>query len=403
MSQAHSKESGLLIGITYAFAYAIYGIFFPFIPLILRAKGLSDAEAGVALSAAGLAAMVGPIVFAHVADRKLQFRYLMPIFVLLGAVFVGLLDIPHTVVTAFFVIFLLYFFLIPAVSLLDSFTMEFVIRGKRIGLNRSFLNYRIWGSIGFMLPSVALVLWFAAHQVNVELLVMMSMGTMVACALSALFLPANEPVHSDVNLPSKEAFQSAIRPPLRRFFIANFFSGLALGVYYILFPRFLQELGCSIVEVGLIINAGVLCEVVLMPFGRRLIDYFGLELMMLVGYATIPIRMLIMVLLPSIPVMVGVQLLHAPLAIGVFAGTPIFLQQRADPSFRHSLQSLNSALVMGFTRFSGPLISSFVLGMSASQPALEGLSRALLVSGGLGLISTGIFYGVYRQSRVSAI
>jgi len=401
MRHVPSKDSGLSIGITYAGAFAIYGIFFPFIPLIVRAKGLSDAEAGLALSAAGLAAMVGPVFFAHIADRKLQFRYLMPILLMLGALVVGLLDMSHTVVSAFFVIFLLYLFLIPAVSLLDSFTMDFVIRGQREGRKRSFQDYRIWGSIGFMLPSVALALWFSAHLVNVELLVVMSIATMVVCAVSALFLPANEPVQNDANLPSKEAFQCAIRPPLRTFFMANFFSGLALGVYYILFPRFLQELGCSIVEVGLIINAGVLCEVILMPFGRRLIDRFGLEVVMLMGYATIPVRMLIMVLFPSIPVMVAVQLLHAPLALGVFVSTPIFLQQRADPSFRHSLQSLNSALVLGFTRFCGPLIASIVMGISAGQPAIDGLSRALAVTGVLGLVSTIIFYQVYREGKAS--
>ena len=133
MLHVPSKDSGLSIGITYAGAFAIYGIFFPFIPLIVRAKGLSDAEAGLALSAAGLAAMVGPVFFAHIADRKLQFRYLMPILLMLGALVVGLLDMSHTVVSAFFVIFLLYLFLIPAVSLLDSFTMDFVIRGQREG------------------------------------------------------------------------------------------------------------------------------------------------------------------------------------------------------------------------------------------------------------------------------
>jgi MFS family permease len=162
MANVPSKESGLPIGITYAVAFAIYGIFFPFIPLIVRAKGLSDAEAGVALSATGLAAMVGPLFFAHIADRKLQFRYLMPLLLLLGALVVGLLDISHTVPTAFAVTFLLYLFIIPAVSLLDSFTMDFVIRGQRAGRNRSFQDYRIWGSIGFMVPSVALALWFSA-------------------------------------------------------------------------------------------------------------------------------------------------------------------------------------------------------------------------------------------------
>ena len=54
---------------------------------------------------------------------------------------------------------------------------------------------------------------------------------------------------------------------------------------------------------------------------------------------------------------------------------------------------------MGFTRFCGPLIASVVIGMSAGQPAIAGLSWALVVSGVLGLISTVIFYGVYLDSR----
>lgn len=383
-----------MIGLTYAISFGIYGVFFPFIPLILRAKGFSDAEVGLALSAAGLSSMIGPPLFAHIADRSVQFRRLMPVLLLISTLFVCLLDKSISVFSAFAALFLLYLFLIPALSLLDSFTMDFILRHRAAesGRPRMFQDFRVWGSIGFMVPTLCLALIFRGAPLDPHLLVSITTGITLAAVLCSIFLPPNTPTKHATELPSKQALLAATRRPLRDFFIASFMVGVALGIYFTYFPRFLQELGCSMAQIGLIINLGVLFEVLLMPFGRKLIERYGLERIMLVGFLALPLRMFLMVLYPTLPMVIAVQLLHAPLALGLFVSTPIYLQRHAQPSYRHSLQSLNASLVTGLTRFIGPMLGAAVVGLMVGSSALEEIVWVIATAGVLAVGATVIFY-----------
>jgi MFS family permease len=138
--------------------------------------------------------------------------------------------------------------------------------------------------------------------------------------------------------------------------------------------------------------------VLLMPFGRKLIERYGLERVMLLGFCSLPLRIFLMVLSPTLPMVIAVQLLHAPLALGLFVSTPIYLQQHALPSYRHSLQSLNVALVMGLTRFIGPMLGAWVVASLLGQHPIEGLLQAMVTAGALAIVATGIFYrGCYRK------
>jgi PPP family 3-phenylpropionic acid transporter len=401
--QTAKSESGIVIGLTYAISFGIYGVFFPFIPLILRAKGFSDAEVGIALSAAGLSSMLGPPIFAHAADRVVQFRRLMPVLLLISTVFVWLLDRSVSVFAAFAALFLLYLFLIPALSLLDSFTMDFILRNHAPdrGRPRAFQDFRVWGSMGFMVPSLGLALAFRGAPLDPSLLVHLTLAITLAAVVCSTFLPPNSPTKHATELPSKQALLAATRRPLRDFFIASFMVGMALGIYFTYFPRFLQEMGCSIVEVGLIINLGVLFEVLLMPFGRRLIDRFGLERIMLIGFLSLPLRMFLMVICPTLPMVIAVQLLHAPLALGLFVSTPVYLQRHAQPSYRHSLQSLNAALVVGLTRFIGPMVGATVIGSMGHLVPIESLVWAIATAGVLAVVAAVVFYRGSRSERAA--
>jgi PPP family 3-phenylpropionic acid transporter len=395
------QESGIPIGMTYALGFAIYGILFPFFPIVLKSQGLDDSQTSLALSGAGLAALVGPIIFAHVADRKVAFRRLLPLLLAVSTIVLELMRFSRTVSSAFCAVFLLYFFLIPGLSLLDSFCMDFVLRGSDRGRPRRFQDYRIWGSIGFMFPAVALALWFSEHTAQSSLLITMTMCFTSATAVCALLLPPNAPSRKVAKLPSVEAFRAAMRSPLREFFLANFFAGVGLSIYYISYPIFLHQLGCSVVELGLIINLGVLYEILVMPFAERLIRFVGIRWIILIGFATIPVRMALSAWWPTIPMAIGVQLLHAPLVLGLFVAVPIFLQEQALPSFRHSLQSLNATMIFGLTRFIGPAVGSLVV-VSAPGGGLDGLIRGLVLAGLCGAVATAIFYFACNPKAVSA-
>ena len=383
--------SGTSIGVTYAASFMIYGILIPFLPLILNAQGLSDKETSIAMGGTGLAALIAPVFFAHLADRKFPFRALMPILLLATAASLALLGLSTTAASTFVIIFATYFALIPALTLLDSFTMDFVIRNSRAARKRTFESYRIWGSLGFMVPTIGLTWWFSDKHIPATTLVALCVLSCLVAALCARKLPGNSPSASKAELPSRQALSAAVAPPLRGLFVANCFASSALAIFYITYPRFLQEIGCSTATTGLIINLGVLYEIILMPFSGRIIAALGLRNVILLGLLSLPIRLFISAAWPTIPVAIATQIFHGPLVIGLLIGVPIFLQQNADNSFRHSLQSINTTINHGLTRIIGPAIAATLIGLGGNIGALTGLTRAIFAAGFLGLIGTACF------------
>lgn len=386
-----ASPSGISIGVTYAASFTIYGILIPFLPLILNALGHSDTETSLAMSGTGLAALIAPIFFAHLADRKVPFRALMPVLLLATATALALLGLSTTATSTFVIVFATYFALIPALTLLDSFTMDFVIRSSGSARKRTFESYRIWGSLGFMVPTIGLTWWFSDQHIPAPTLIALCVMSCVVAAVCARNLPGNSPSASKAELPSRQALAAALTPPLRGLFVANCFAGSALAIFYITYPRFLQEIGCSTATTGLIINLGVLYEIILMPFSGRIIGALGLRNVILLGLLSLPIRLFISAAWPTIPVAIATQLFHGPLVIGLLIGVPIFLQQNADSSFRHSLQSVNTTINHGLTRIIGAAIAALLIGLGQSGNALHGLTRAIVAAGVLGLIGTAYF------------
>jgi PPP family 3-phenylpropionic acid transporter len=377
-----------ILTLTYFTIFGIYGVFIPFLPIILHEQGLSDTQVTLALIANGLAAIFAPLIISHFADRILAIRHLLS--VLTGCttlmtpcwLFVDSLEL--AVITAF-----IYFSLIiPALSMLDAYTVQYTklnnlnSAGKKVG----FQSYRVWGSVGFMLPGLALLPLSSFFTINASLLVALSIFFGTIASFCAYYLPENIPIKTNSALPSAEALRAAIQPPLRGIFAATTIAGLALAMFYIAFPRFLQELGNSKTSVGLIINLGVAWEIMLMPWTAKLIERIGARSLVLIGLASIPVRLFVITLWPINAVIIATQFLHAPLVIGLFVSIPIFLGQVAGESYRFSLQSLNTTLVLGVSRSIGPFLGALALQYSGGS-ALSGLRVVLSFAGILGAVA----------------
>lgn len=393
------RRGGMAIGVTYAITMAAYGSILPFIPIILHANGLSDSNVSIALTAMGAAALVAPLCFGHLADRVLPFRTLHPILLTLTALAFPLLHLCSNTITAFAVVFALNVSLIPAIALLDSFTMEFIIQAGATEKPRKFEHYRVWGSIGFTIPSLLLFFCFRSHPASTDDLLLMGLIVSLGAAIAGRALPHNTPHGHTEDPPRREAIAAASKPPLRGVFIANFLAGLGVSIFYIVYPRLLQALGCPIAEIGLIINLGVLFEILMMPYTSKLIRGMGIEWVILLGFGAVATRFLAVALFPTKAVVIASQLLHAPLVIGCFVAIPIFLQMHARPSFRHSISGLNVSLILGVSRIVGPAIGALAL-MTATGDEIVALSRALLSAGLLGVVAVALFsYSLLKRTH----
>ena len=84
------------------------------------------------------------------------------------------------------------------------------------------------------------------------------------------------------------------------------------------------------------------------------------------------------------------QLLHVPLVICMFIALPMYLQEHADNSFRHSLQNLNVTLSQGIARCIGPALAAVYLFLSAGSE-IEKLLTVFFAIGMCGAVATVIY------------
>jgi PPP family 3-phenylpropionic acid transporter len=388
--------------IIYAFGYGIYGALLPFLPVILHDQGLSDSEVALALSATGVAGILSPLLVAHFADSVLPLRRLLCALFLSAALLTPFWLQVTSLLSAFLVTLAIFSLLMPALASLDTFTIDLAKRSEEDSSHPkvTFQGVRTWGSAGFLVPTILLLAAGIQSDLSTEVLVIL--GTVLA-ALSgciALILPHNQPVKSGTAKPSKEALRQAWTPPIRIIFIAGGIAGVALSMFFAVFPRYLQELGAETTTIGVTSAIGVLFEILLIPFTGRLIRRFGAKSVLLFGIAALPTRTLLLAAYPSLPLAICLQFLHAPVVVGMMVSVPILLHQVGGRTFRFSLQGLYTVITIGVARTLGPFLISPILAWYSDTPLL-GLRVSLLLCGILG-VSAAVVLGsaeITRKSR----
>jgi MFS family permease len=378
------------MSLVYATSLGAYGILTPLLPIVLHEQGFADAQVNIILAMQGIAVLMSPLLVGHLADRHMSVRALLAITFLLCGLLVPLWCVTKTVVSASAVAFIYFSISVPAISMLDALIVSVGSASSDSAAGKkgfTFQSVRIWGSIGFVVPG--LLLLPLSQIVTINSLLILSLGgiCMVLAGICALLLPPNAPMRMGSGSPSRDALRAAIRPPLREVFQASIVAGIALAMFYPAFPRLLQELGYSHTAVSLIINIGVFWEILLMPFTSSLIARLGTKNLMMLGIVSLPLRLVCVCLFPITWVIVAVQVLHAPLIIGLIVCIPIILGQMAAPEYRFSLQSVHTSLMYGLARAVGPLLAAAIASLWGSTGDLEALRAILLVASALAVIA----------------
>jgi MFS transporter, PPP family, 3-phenylpropionic acid transporter len=378
-----------LIG-TYLLTYAAFGLILPFLPLVLHAKGLSNAQIAIAIGTSGVSSLVAPSICAHLADRLFSCRTLLPMLLTGNTLALLLIRQGSSFIEQTLAVFMLFSMLIPCLGTLDSFTLAFIKNYPNNKRAPTFQSMRIWGSIGFIAPAFVLMLVPGWHAHTATELISLAGIVSLVGAVCAAFLPSNTPQVIHHTPPIKLALRAALSPPLRKLFAANLVANFGIATFFIVFPRFLHELAFSTVEIGLVTNIGVIAEIALMPFMAGLVQYIGLARLIAIGFIAIPLRLFTLAVWPSQSVAIATQLLHGPLVIGMFIALPIYLQEHADNSFRHSLQNLNVTLSQGIARCIGPALAAVYLFLSVGSE-IEKILTVFCAIGMCGVIATIIY------------
>jgi PPP family 3-phenylpropionic acid transporter len=375
-------------------SYAVIGCLVPYLPIYLASHGLPKPQIGQVLAIAAVATILSPVLVTLLADARLSGRILMAaLFTVAGAMLVILLPLHRFMPIA--AAYLLHSLAIrPALPLQDGLYFTIQQKSKLTGLaEEPYHRVRIFGSIGYMVPSFLLYFLFLIWPSGTWIAVVCGIAVAILGWINAMRLPGDAPTPpraADARVPTFEAGQRMLQPPLLVFCIAMFLFNIAAGGLYAFYPTYLTgKLHVPFKWVGLISNLGVCSEVGLIWGFGFLVRRFGLKAIMLAGTVGFAIRMGLLAGVPSVFVAVATQLLHGPMVLAIIITPPIFLNHHAHDRFRNSIQGLYTMAVVGTAQVMGYLLAGMI--------AKHGEQAAFTFSAATSLAAAGLIFVAFKE------
>jgi len=362
-------------------SYAVIGSVMPLMTVFLREQGGFDYfQIGLAMSLMSVPMLCSPALITLLADRNLDPRRILSAAYTCSAIVLTLIFFSGsiTLTLTLFVFHGLAF--VAMLPLQDGYFFSLAEESRRNGLAApEYPLVRIWGTIGFILPS--LILYIPLSQgAEPRMILPCAIGFCILSLLNSFSLkPVTRlPPASGRRLPSRQALIAIFAPNARWLSIGLFFGYLAAANYYAFIGNYLDEMvGVPKRHIGLIINLGVLIEVgctLIMPRVQRRIHLKGI---MVLGLGCMVTRMVLLSFFPTPFTAVISQIGHGFEVLALYIGPVMFLNRLADDEFRNSIQGVFTMAISGSARVLG--------GVSAGLMATHfGLKGCLLLGAGLG-------------------
>lgn len=264
---AHSRTNIILLAVTYWLYFGQLGVLTPYLGIFLDGRGFTSSDIGELWAVITLSRIVGPSLWASVADKTGKAVNVVRLGCLLSVVcftsvfwfssFWGL-------TLAFGLMMMFWTAVLPQ---LEVITIQSV-KPTRI----SYGQVRLWGSIGFIVLTVST--GKALDIFSSEAPVYASLFVLTGLFLASLFIRQPDKV------PSKDEETGTLWQIARNRTFLLFLASAALlqvsfGAYYGFFALYMRDLDYSGQQTGMLIAIGVVAEIGIFLIARRLIARVG--------------------------------------------------------------------------------------------------------------------------------
>ncbi|MCB1204936.1 MAG: MFS transporter [Verrucomicrobiae bacterium] len=345
-------------------SYAAIGSIMPLITVFLREQGgFNFLQIGLAMSLMGVPTLCSPVLITLLADRRVDTRRILAVAFLTSAlVLTTMFFSRHIALT----LALFFFHGLAAVAMLplqDGYFFSLAeAQRKRDGISVEYPTVRIWGTSGYILPSL-LLYYPLLKGAEPRLILPCSVIFSLLSLANTFTLPvvARTQRREGSRLPSGEALRALFAPNARWLSIGLLFAFLSAATYYSFIGNYLDEVvNVPKPYISLIINLGVLIEVgctLLMPWLQARLRLKGI---MVLGLACMVTRMLLLSFFPNPVVAVLAQLGHGFEVLALYVGPVMFLNRLASDEFRNSIQGVYTMAIGGTARVLGSLSAGFM-------------------------------------------
>jgi MFS transporter, PPP family, 3-phenylpropionic acid transporter len=329
---------GTRVAVFFAALFVAAAINTAFLPLWFADRGIGPGAIGQILGAASLLRVITGPVWGTLADRIGRRRP-----VLLGATIVATLtSVLYLTLRDFFPLLLLSVFQASASSalnpLVDSLALA-LARERRL----DYGPVRSIGSAAYMVATAATG-WLLTRTGTwiVPVLLALAYG---GCGAVATALP--ETATRPVAAHPLAGLRLLGHRPFRLIVLSSALIQGAHAAYYGFAPLFWRSQGFSDSTIGLLLAEAIIAEVVLFAWGRRLVERLGPPGLTACAAAASVLRWGVTAAAPPLPVLAGVQLLHAATFAMQHLSAMLVLSRTIPPERAATAQALHSALGMG--------------------------------------------------------
>lgn len=406
--QAHltDKANCLWLGVSYFFYFGLLGVFVPYIALFLDERGYDSYQIGLLLAFVALARILGPGLWANVADNTGKLGEVLRLGCLL----------------AFLVFFAIYFvFDFWLLTLTFCFMMMFwtavlpqleVITVKATENTKGgYGRLRLWGSVGFIVCSI--VIGKALDYYGTQSILIATNIVLFGLYISSLFVvapkqasnqaskQASNQAHkqaADSQLSSQGEWKKALSVVFILFIVANLLLQVSFGSYYNFFSLYMQDLGYSGLETGLFIALGVTAEIFIFIYANRLLKRFNVMSLLGLSFFFTSLRWLALAYFASeFWIIVLSQTLHA-FSFGLTHVASVYFMSHFFPA---NFQSRAQALYVSTSFGMGSAIGSIVAGKLWMQGL--GAENSFLFSATAALIGALVLFSIRHATKLDPL
>ncbi len=366
-------------------SFGVIGSLAPLLPVFLtEEKHLTPAQLGTSMALMSGAALLSPVIITLLADTRTDPRRLLAASLFIGALaLVGL----YFVSSSPLVIGLVGLYglaLVAVIPLQDGFYFS-AARSPATKLPPpSYPMVRVWGTIGFIVPSIIL---YAAIEKGAPPTVILAVA-LAYCALgvtNAFFLrplPALPKDAAAARFPTLDAAKALFGSEARLFCIAMALAHASAPAFYAFFPVYLKErAGVPASAIGLIFCYGVFFEIFISLAIPKLSARFGFKPLFIAGFVALLFKMSVMASSPGIVMVVAAQTFHGVEVMALYILPVIYLNSLAGDRFRNSIQGVYGMIVSGGAKIIGYQTAGFIAATSLTGVFLwgAGLAAAAMV------------------------
>lgn len=375
-----SDGFGVRVSIYFVAIFLIVGCYMPFLPLWLKARGLTDFQISLIYAVPVFLRAVFTPAMTFFADRSGR-----PVRLLLWLSWGSLASVLILPMTdgfpqIFTIVLLFTLFWMSVIPVTDSLALS----GARAG-RADYGRMRLWGSLSYIAMTAAggaaIDIWGPAAAL------WLFICSAVLVLISAYGLPGDETIRrfgqdaGDLPRPVlrySDAVRLMHQPDLWIFLVAASAIQAAHALYYIFGTLHWTAAGISPSVIGALWGIGVIAEIILFAYGMKVSRWVGpVQLIAIAGVAAV-LRWSVTAFDPILPVLFLVQILHGLTFGAAHLGAMQFLERAVPASLSASAQgiyaSITAGVAMGLASLAaGPLYRAYEGGAYLAMALLAGV------------------------------